>query len=193
MPVQAQSVITIEGSSKTLCRKCRAPNLRRRTATFFNAITSFYPYTCGRCGHHQKRFRFTIVTFVVALMAGTLAGGAVWFGWHPPSFLGGEGNATDPARAQQDQAEALARARTSAGGQLSTFEQLMVHKQKTPMDNATILKLVKANVGKDIILQMIRTSGADYDLGANAIIELKDAGVDQAVILAMIDVSYASH
>ena len=107
--------------------------------------------------------------------------------------LGARGDAANTAQAQQDQAEALARARTAAGGQLSTFEQLMVHKQKTPMDNATVLKLVKANVGKDVILQMIRTSGADYDLSANAIIELKEAGVDPGIVLAMIDVSYANH
>jgi len=185
----------MDDASKTLCKKCRAPNLRRRTPNFFSKITSFYPYTCSRCGHHQKRFRFTAITFVMVLLLGTLTGGAAWFIKNPPSFLtlGAAGEAANSNQAQQDQAEALARARTAAGGQLSTFEQLMVHKQKTPMDNATVLKLVKANVGKDIILQMIRTSGADYDLSANAIIELKDAGVDQAIILAMIDVSYASH
>jgi hypothetical protein len=37
---------------------------------------------------------------------------------------------------------------------------------------------------------MIRTANADYDVSANAIIELKQAGVDQIVILAMIDASY---
>lgn len=105
-------------------------------------------------------------------------------------WAGSDAAATTQA---QDQAEALARARTAAGGQLSNFEQLMVHKQKTSTDNTTVLKLVKANLGKDIILQMIRTSGADYDLSANAIIELKEAGVDPGIVLAIIDVSYANH
>ena len=58
------------------------------------------------------------------------------------------------------------------------------------MDNATILKLWKASVGPNVILQLIRTSNADYDVSASAIIELKEAGVDQTIILAMIDASY---
>jgi hypothetical protein len=60
------------------------------------------------------------------------------------------------------------------------------------MDNATILKLWRAEVGRDVILQMIRTSNSDYDVSANAIIELKQDGMDQAIILAMIDASYRS-
>jgi hypothetical protein len=67
---------------------------------------------------------------------------------------------------------------------------MMLHKPKAVLDNATILKLVRANVEVSVILQMIKTSTADYDLGANAIIELKQAGVDQQIILAMIDASY---
>ncbi len=70
---------------------------------------------------------------------------------------------------------------------------MMLHKPKTPMNNATIMKLQKAGVGRDVILQLIRTSNADYDVSANAIIELKEAGVDQAIILAMINASYTPH
>jgi hypothetical protein len=45
-------------------------------------------------------------------------------------------------------------------------------------------------VGASVILQMIRTSNGEYDVSANAIIVLRDAQVDQAVILAMIDANY---
>jgi hypothetical protein len=83
--------------------------------------------------------------------------------------------------------DALERAR--AGG-LSTFEQMMLRKPRATMDNATILQLWHANVGVDVILQMIRTSNPDYDVGAEAIIELKKAGVDERIILAMIDAPY---
>ncbi|MCU1329577.1 MAG: hypothetical protein JWN34_4947 [Bryobacterales bacterium] len=76
------------------------------------------------------------------------------------------------------------------GGQLSTFEQLMSKKPKPTLDNATVLRLWRANVGASVILQMIRTSNGEYDVSANAIIVLRDAQVDQAVILAMIDANY---
>ncbi len=67
---------------------------------------------------------------------------------------------------------------------------MMVKRPRLSLDNAVILKLWRAQVGTDIILQMIRTSNADYDVSANSIIELKQAGVEQSVILAMIDASY---
>lgn len=115
-----------------------------------------------------------------------LAGGAFWF------WRGRSGPTDSLGLQQQDQAEALARARATAGGQLSAFEQMMLNKPKASMDNATVLKLVKAGVSKDIILQMIHTSNSEYDVTANAIIELKEAGVDQAIILAMISASYGT-
>ncbi len=66
----------------------------------------------------------------------------------------------------------------------------MLKRPRTTLDNATVLKLWRADVGTDVILQMIRTSNADYDLSANAVIQLKQAGVDRILILAMIDASY---
>jgi hypothetical protein len=90
----------------------------------------------------------------------------------------------------QGSSDALVRARSAAGGQLSPFEQMMLHKPKAVLDNSTILKLVGAKVEVAVILQMIRTSTADYDLSAASVIQLKEAGVDQQIILAMIDASY---
>ena len=91
----------------------------------------------------------------------------------------------------QGAAEALARARATAGG-LTAFEQMMIKKPREQMDNATILKLWRNNVGANVILQLIRTTTPDYDVSASAIIELKQAGVDQSIILAMIDASYTA-
>jgi hypothetical protein len=86
-------------------------------------------------------------------------------------------------------AEALARARTAEGG-VSAFEELMIHKSRTTLDNGAILKLWKARVSPIVIVKMIRTSIPDYDISANSIIELKQEGVDESVILAMIDATY---
>jgi hypothetical protein len=95
--------------------------------------------------------------------------------------------------AAQSQAELLARTRNSVGGQLSTFEQLMIQKPKQTLDNATIVRLWKANVGTSVILQLIRTSNSDFDVTANSIIELKQAGLDETIILAMVDAAYRRH
>jgi hypothetical protein len=122
----------------------------------------------------------------LVVLLGLIAGGA--YLWSNPPLLSLRSKEAAPT----SETEALARARTAVGGQLSTFEQLMTKKPKATLDNATILKLWRANVGTNVILQMIRTSNADYDLSATAIIELRQAQVDQAIILAMIDSSYTS-
>jgi hypothetical protein len=173
------------------CSKCKAGELRRRTPSLLDRIISFYPYSCGRCGHHQRRFRFSLLSVLFPLFLCALLSGCAWLWTNPPSFLTwGAGNAT---AAQKEQAEALARARAAAGGELSTFERMMLRKSKPAMDNETVLKLVKANVGESVVVQLIRASNADYDLSANAIIEMKKAGVNETILLAMIDASYGTH
>jgi hypothetical protein len=85
--------------------------------------------------------------------------------------------------------DALSRARTSAGG-LSTFEQMIIRKPQSTLNNAAVIKLWQAKVGTDVILRMIRTSVPDFDVSPTAIIELKEAGVDESIILAIIDAPY---
>jgi hypothetical protein len=129
-------------------------------------------------------FRFTVGTIVKLSLFVVVVGAVAYFYLNPISFSRGDDTS-------QSAAEALARARTSTGG-LSTFEQMMVKKPRSTMDNATILKLWKASVGENVIVQLIRTTTPDYDVSANSIIELKEAGVSQAIILAMIDASYTT-
>jgi len=92
-------------------------------------------------------------------------------------------------RDTHNSADALARSRSEG---LSAYEAMMLKKPRTTLDNASILRLWKANVGASVIVKMIQTSNPDYDLNANAVIELQQAGVDQAIIVAMIDATYAS-
>jgi hypothetical protein len=167
------------------CSNCGNKELQRKPRSFGQKILGVYPYICLRCAHHETSFRFNLgIMFRLALLF-ALVGAGVLLWLHPISFHHSE----DPS--SQGTAEALAQARTSAGG-LSAFEQMMVKKPKATLDNATVLKLWRANVGANVILQMIRTSTADYDVSASAIIDLKQAGVDQSIILAMIDASYSS-
>ncbi|HXE61974.1 MAG TPA: hypothetical protein VN519_00445 [Bryobacteraceae bacterium] len=168
------------------CQRCGEKELQRRTRTLGHKLFGIYPYVCIHCANRENKFRLKPGLILRAVFLILVPGAIAWFWTHPFSFHPGDENA-----ASGSNADALARARTTAGG-LSTFEQMMVKKPRTTMDNQTILKLWKANVGTNVILQMIRTSNSDYDVSASAIIDLKQAGVDQAIILAMIDASYAS-
>ncbi len=103
-----------------------------------------------------------------------LLGGTVYFIQHPPAFLSGftSTSGTDkPARGQR----------------VMPAEQAPSQGQKTAMDNATILRLWNAKVSAEVILQMMRKSDANYDVSPSAIIALREAQVDEDVILAMIN------
>ena len=173
-----------------VCGRCTYKELRLLPRTMFDSIFSLRSYLCGRCAYHQRKFEFSRRSFASLLLLLTLlalpvvvVGGIAYFSMNRPFWPASGG-------ALRDQAEVLARARSSSGGELSAFEQMMLRKSRTTMDNTTILKLAQAKVRTDVIVHLIRTSIADYDLTANSIIELKKAGVDEEVILAMIDESY---
>jgi len=167
--------------STTLCIKCGAPDFRCRRSPFFLRLFSLAPFTCGRCDHRETRFRFSFVSIFAVVGLLVIASGTYWLIQNKPWAK------TDEA--QVNTAEALAKARNSVGA-LSAFEQMMLKKPRGTMDNAAVLEMWKANVGVSVIMQMIRTSNADYDVSPKAVIELKQAGVDQTIILAMIDATY---
>jgi len=180
MPVRNETTFSTDFTR--LCGKCGLKELRRKPRSWMDRALSLQPYQCSRCANYVRKFRFTALGAAIVVLVPLAVAGVIYIQENTLWFH----RDTDP----QSSTDGLARARTATGGQLSPFEQMMLHKPKAVLDNATILKLVRANVEVSVILQMIKTSTADYDLGANAIIELKQAGVDQQIILAMIDASY---
>ena len=169
------------------CANCGAKELQRKPRGLLQKLFALYPYVCVRCSHREIRFRIKPWGVVRLLILVALPVGATIVYRAGPGIFH---RAADDNNAQGS-ADALARARATAGG-LTAFEQMMIKKPRTTMDNATILKLWRANVGANVILQLIRTSTPDYDVSASSIIELKQAGVDQSIILAMIDASYTA-
>ena len=115
------------------------------------------------------------------LTMGAIAAGGVELWNHPPNWVGNLDATQIPLPLPRGH-----------GGQLSAFEEMMVRRPKSTMGNSNVVELTKANVRPDVIVRLIRASNADYDLRANSVIELKNAGVDETVILAMIDQSYTA-
>jgi hypothetical protein len=62
-----------------------------------------------------------------------------------------------------------------------------VFAQSEIMTNSQIVEMSKAALSQEIILNKIAKSGARFDVSTNALIELKKAGVSDAVISAMLD------
>lgn len=57
------------------------------------------------------------------------------------------------------------------------------------MDNGSILKMAKAGLGDDLIIQTINTQPGEYLTDADSLVTLKTAGVSDRVITAMINKS----
>ena len=183
LPTSEQS--TAERSAPP-CPKCKHTAVLPVAQTVFEAILSFQRFQCGRC-QYPRRSQFGWTAIPKALLALGLLGAAVYLA-RSPRFL----NYALSSRSSVGETERLAQARAAAGGQGSTFEQMMNRKPKATLDNAEILRLWRADVGTSVVLQMIRTSNGSYDVSTNAIIALREARVDQSIILAIIDANYNS-
>jgi hypothetical protein len=61
--------------------------------------------------------------------------------------------------------------------------------QSDVLDNATIVMLVDAKIGDEVIIAKIQTSPNRFDLSVDALIELKKKGVSSAVLAAMVSAS----
>jgi len=64
---------------------------------------------------------------------------------------------------------------------------IAVSAQTETVTNAQIIEMAKVGLGEEIVLSKIRTSGGDFDVSATALIELKKAGLSDAVISAMME------
>jgi hypothetical protein len=149
---------------------------------FLLSLISAYPFRCRRCLRTDTKFFLSFRPFLVVIFIfGISFGGIFGVGWlyqHRPSTTM-EGNS------HQEAADGV----RSNMGQLSPFEKMMLSKHQQTLDNETILKLSKSNLGTPIIIKMMRSSNHDFDVSANAIIALKEAGVDEAIIFTMLDLS----
>jgi hypothetical protein len=164
-----------------ICLRCGVPELRGRSRSLFHRLFSLVVYTCDRCDYRQTRLQFSMLTLLALVAAVLVSAGAVYLVRLAKHARSDETSLSTP--------DALARAQRSAGS-LSDYELMMLKKPRTTLDNAAIVRLWKASVGAEVIIQMIRTSNPDYDTSSNGIIELKQAGVDENIILTMIDASY---
>src|SRR5688572_23395153 len=70
---------------------------------------------------------------------------------------------------------------------LVLFTSAALFGQTETLDNRIVIEMSKAGLSADIILKKIGSSPSAFDVSAAKLIELKTAGVDDAVIAAMID------
>jgi hypothetical protein len=73
-----------------------------------------------------------------------------------------------------------------AGKSVETNTSAPPPSQSKLLDNAAIVKMTKADLGDEIILQTVRSQPGNYQTGPDDLVALKSAGVSQAVIAAML-------
>ncbi|HUV13288.1 MAG TPA: hypothetical protein VMY18_06570 [Acidobacteriota bacterium] len=75
--------------------------------------------------------------------------------------------------------------------QLIALVILLVHagtvfSQEQVLKNEDILKMVEAGLSPDLIVEMVRNSPGDYDTNVNSIVALKEKGVSDSILAAMV-------
>jgi hypothetical protein len=104
------------------CVKCGARELQRKARKLWQKLLALYPYVCLRCSHREVRFRIKVWGVIRLLLLLALpVGAAIVYKTSTGLF-----HKTQNDNAQGS-ADALARARASAGG-LTAFEQVMIKK-----------------------------------------------------------------
>jgi len=63
----------------------------------------------------------------------------------------------------------------------------MVALAQEPLNNESVIKMVRAGLSDDVILSMVRSQPAKYSLTSDQLIALKSAGVADKIVAAMVD------
>ncbi len=70
---------------------------------------------------------------------------------------------------------------------LVSFGALTAFSQTEVLTNAQIIQLVKAGLGKDLIVNKIKTAEGNYDISVNGLVELKQGGVDDVIVAVIME------
>src|ERR1700688_5062671 len=69
---------------------------------------------------------------------------------------------------------------------LTTAAMALPQQAQKPLTNDDVVKMVKGGLPEDIIVSAIQAAATNFDISADALISLKNAGVTQPVMAAMI-------
>lgn len=99
-------------------------------------------------------------------------------------------DAISAVRVAQAQAQTLKRTQAAAAAAAAAAQRQAAAQQQQvasrTLDNATIVKLVKGGLSDDVILKMIAAEPGSFTVSPDAVLELKQSGVSDAVIAAML-------
>lgn len=82
---------------------------------------------------------------------------------------------------------AQAQQHTADAPQLTDGPQETPHTRPSPtLTNETVLKMFRAGLGSELILQTINTQPGQYDTDPDTLVQLKDAGLPESILSAMV-------
>jgi hypothetical protein len=71
---------------------------------------------------------------------------------------------------------------------LGTVTVLGAHRQNDPLKNQTLIEMTRAGISDDTIVKLIETDKGDFDTSPAALVALKNAGVSDRVIEAILSI-----
>lgn len=143
------------------------------------SLFSFFPYKCRTCFHREYCFvpsGYLIHTFWISLLlcwTGFIASRS--FG---PQTSGGYGALLS----------ATGNSAYSSSASMSTFERMVMSgKARQVMRNQDVVHLIHGGVSSALMVTLLRHADQAFDLSPEAILLLKQAGIEEIVIAAMVD------
>jgi hypothetical protein len=165
------------------CMKCSDTEMvRHPRKTFLEFVISCvgcYPYICRTCFDRRFRLHLTHFAFTMAMLVAVTSLATGTFFVNAARHLG-------PSAQPQF-------SRTTDGlhrnGKAQNAPVMTAPTTPAKLRNDDVAELVRAGLGRVVLLNLIRQSECEFQMNAAAIVALKKAGTPDDVISAMLDMS----
>jgi hypothetical protein len=196
------------------CKKCGSRDVWRTGPVIENIFLAFRhrsmkPFQCRACGHrfhsharrrsdnrlilggkkvHTKKIPNGLILAGIAASIGVMLIILVRMRWYPLSLgrVAGDSIATGPGKATD---WVLGRPRVGA---VRIQNRSSFDASAKPLTNDDVIALKAAGFSDSLIIDRTRSSPGAYSLGTAQLIQLKEAGISDAVVSAMLHAKVAS-
>jgi hypothetical protein len=169
------------------CHRCESSLMRiprESLTTFLLSIVGFYPYRCRRCAtltHRWQRERgASLAAFALLFAASSFSIGVLLWKKSPKPRAATPAPVSAPARGAEPRF-AVGRKGSTADPRVLTIDM------ERPLRNDEIVRLSRAGVSGNVILKAMSKMPHSFEVDAESLIRLTQAGVPPAIISSMID------
>ncbi len=169
------------------CNDVRAERQHRKTVMHILAsVACFYPYKCRRCMTVGLVFVSSYRLIFPLLVVAGLSVIPHYYSAYRARVIDRLNQSNALYLAEADSADTVA-SRGAKATETSPYERMLVNRRKEVLRNEDIVMLAKSGADRALMIRLIMTSTGYYNLSTVGILALKQAGVPDPVIIAMLE------